>query len=223
MKPAPSARDLPAEHPRRPRRPAPAPWPPPRRSAPAAREAARLPRRGDSGALGTVAAPASPHALGDLGWPGSQSVPGRSARLIRGERIRPRPRLQDGEAGLALRGGARRSSGQRRGWQDGRRGAPPLCCAFPARGSPPLAAAGRRGSLRPASPPPPPRAPAPCSPRARSLGATSLRLAHSLSRRFAWERVNIPGLGFQLASNLRRRPACLPAREAPRPPPLRAP
>lgn len=94
------------------------------------------------------------------------------------------------------------------------------CCAFPALGSPPLSPAGGSRSGR-ASPSPPPARPRPRSPSARSLGATSLRLSH-FSRRFAWERVNIPLLGFQLASNLRRRPACLPAREAQLPPPLRA-
>lgn len=42
------------------------------------------------------------------------------------QRIRPHPRLRDGAAGLTAWGGARRSSGQHRGRQGGRRGAPSL-------------------------------------------------------------------------------------------------
>lgn len=118
LKPGSTARDLPAENPRRPRRLAPASWPP-CPSAPAAREAARLARRGYSGALGAVAAPGSPHALGDLGWQIRRAVPGQRDSSGASESAHaPDSRMarQGWRFGVGL-GGARGSVGG--GWTGG--------------------------------------------------------------------------------------------------------
>lgn len=179
------------------------------RSPPAASGPARPAGRGCCGAPGALTVPGRPHALGDLSSQIRRVVCGRSdpAATSRSTHA-PGPRTALGGTGAL-------------GWGSAELGAAPGAAEPKARGAPglaahsqlraPLCSLGPRGarSGRP-SPPPPPARPRPRSPRARSKGATSLRLAH-FSGRFAWERVNIPLLGFQLASNLRR-PASMPPR-----------
>lgn len=158
---------------------------------------------GGRGAPRSVAARARPHTLGDLGGSIHRAVRGRRD-AEGGERIRPRAR----------------PTPRRRGWA----GAPGWGSAE--LGAASGAAGGRlrrlqslrsqlgapRRSLWPAGPLRPPVAtPAPAPSLApRAFLGRHLFATRSLLRRFASERVNIPPLGFPLASNLRRSASARP-------------